>query len=131
MHHYLEVIYFSLSLLLQNSVNARDSKIPYPWLVFNEKIKVKSVFLRDSTAISDSMLLLFGGSISLGDVVSAFSFFYAVLWMYPMCGKMGWLGNGLKQLTFFFFLLNPFDHIKIKATLFYQFVCKQVETSHL
>lgn len=54
-------------LLYSNSVNARDSKIPYPWLVFNEKIKVNSVFLRDSTAVSDSVLLLFGGSISRGD----------------------------------------------------------------
>ncbi|XP_051122066.1 DExH-box ATP-dependent RNA helicase DExH5, mitochondrial-like isoform X2 [Andrographis paniculata] len=54
-------------LLYSNSVNARYSRIPYPWLVFNEKIKVNSVFLRDSTAVSDSMLLLFGGRISKGD----------------------------------------------------------------
>ncbi|CAK9137165.1 unnamed protein product [Ilex paraguariensis] len=55
-------------LLYSNSVNARDSKIPYPWLVFNEKIKVNSIFLRDSTAISDSVLLLFGGNILKGDM---------------------------------------------------------------
>ncbi|XP_057988227.1 DExH-box ATP-dependent RNA helicase DExH5, mitochondrial isoform X3 [Hevea brasiliensis] len=55
-------------LLYSNSVNARESKIPYPWLVFNEKIKVNAVFLRDSTAVSDSVLLLFGGSISKGDI---------------------------------------------------------------
>ncbi|KAL0430195.1 UNVERIFIED_CONTAM: DExH-box ATP-dependent RNA helicase DExH5, mitochondrial [Sesamum radiatum] len=55
-------------LLYSNSVNARHSRIPYPWLVFNEKIKVNSVFLRDSTAVSDSMLLLFGGSIMKGDM---------------------------------------------------------------
>ncbi|KAK8492608.1 hypothetical protein V6N11_030831 [Hibiscus sabdariffa] len=55
-------------LLYSNSVNARESRIPYPWLVFNEKIKVNSVFLRDSTAVSDSVLLLFGGGISRGDV---------------------------------------------------------------
>ncbi|CAA7045626.1 unnamed protein product [Microthlaspi erraticum] len=54
-------------LLNSNSVNARETKIPYPWLVFNEKIKVNSVFLRDSTAVSDSALILFGGSISKGD----------------------------------------------------------------
>lgn len=52
-------------------MNARDSRIPYPWLVFNEKIKVNSVFLRDSTAVSDSMLLLFGGDISRGDMVNS------------------------------------------------------------
>ncbi|KAH9746582.1 DExH-box ATP-dependent RNA helicase DExH5 [Citrus sinensis] len=51
-----------------NSVNARESEIPYPWLVFNEKMKVNSVFLKDSTAVSDSVLLLFGGSISQGEI---------------------------------------------------------------
>ncbi|XP_058091802.1 DExH-box ATP-dependent RNA helicase DExH3-like [Magnolia sinica] len=53
-------------LLYSNSVNAREQKIPYPWLVFNEKVKVNSVFLRDSTAVSDSVLLLFGGEICQG-----------------------------------------------------------------
>ncbi|CAF1997078.1 hypothetical protein HID58_076427 [Brassica napus] len=54
-------------LLYSNSVNARETKIPYPWLVFNEKIKVNSIFVRDSTAVSDSVLILFGGSVSRGD----------------------------------------------------------------
>ncbi|CAN8267015.1 unnamed protein product [Cochlearia groenlandica] len=54
-------------LLCSNSVNARETKIPYSWLVFNEKIKVNSVFLRDSTAVCDSTLILFGGSLSKGD----------------------------------------------------------------
>ena len=31
---------------------------------------MNSVFLRDSTAVSDSVLLLFGGSFSKGDIVS-------------------------------------------------------------
>ncbi|XP_077219815.1 DExH-box ATP-dependent RNA helicase DExH3-like [Tasmannia lanceolata] len=53
-------------LLYSNSVNAREQKIPYPWLVFNEKVKVNSVFIRDSTAVSDSVMLLFGGDISCG-----------------------------------------------------------------
>ncbi|KAF3795012.1 DExH-box ATP-dependent RNA helicase [Nymphaea thermarum] len=53
-------------LLYSNSVNGREQRIPYPWLVFNEKVKVNSVFLRDSTAVSDSVLLLFGGNISRG-----------------------------------------------------------------
>ncbi|GMQ11438.1 hypothetical protein CsSME_00054076 [Camellia sinensis var. sinensis] len=53
-------------LLYSNSVNAQEPKIPYPWLVFNDKVKVNSVFLRDSTAVSDSVLLLFGGKISRG-----------------------------------------------------------------
>ncbi|KAG6412970.1 hypothetical protein SASPL_125665 [Salvia splendens] len=53
-------------LLYSNSVNARNTRIPYPWFVFNEKIKVNSVFLRDSTAVSDSMILLFGGNILRG-----------------------------------------------------------------
>ncbi|GJN37669.1 hypothetical protein PR202_gb26649 [Eleusine coracana subsp. coracana] len=49
-----------------SSVNGKEAKIPFPWLVFNEKVKVNSVFLRDSTAISDSTLLLFGGSLQQG-----------------------------------------------------------------
>ncbi|GAB4861001.1 hypothetical protein Ancab_036161 [Ancistrocladus abbreviatus] len=53
-------------LMYANSVNAQEPKIPYPWLAFNEKVKVNAVFLRDSTAVSDSMLLLFGGNISRG-----------------------------------------------------------------
>ncbi|KAL6011533.1 hypothetical protein ACLOJK_001981 [Asimina triloba] len=53
-------------LLYSNSVNSREQRIPYPWLVFNEKVKVNSVFLRDSTAVSDSVMLLFGGDISRG-----------------------------------------------------------------
>ncbi|PSR89078.1 DExH-box ATP-dependent RNA helicase [Actinidia chinensis var. chinensis] len=53
-------------LLYSNSVNAQELKIPHPWLVFNEKVKVNSVFLRDSTAVSDSVVLLFGGNISRG-----------------------------------------------------------------
>lgn len=51
-------------------MNAQEPKIPYPWLVFNEKVKVNSVFLRDSTAVSDSVVLLFGGNISRGGLVS-------------------------------------------------------------
>lgn len=46
-------------------------KISYPWLVFNEKVKVNSVFLRDSTGVSDSVLLLFGGNISRGGLVGS------------------------------------------------------------
>ncbi|KAM7268166.1 hypothetical protein ACFE04_010332 [Oxalis oulophora] len=53
-------------LLHSNSVNATVAKIPFPWLVFNEKVKVNSVFLRDSTGVSDSVMLLFGGNISRG-----------------------------------------------------------------
>ncbi|KAB2609480.1 ATP-dependent RNA helicase DHX36-like [Pyrus ussuriensis x Pyrus communis] len=53
-------------MLYSSSVNGNIPKIPYPWLVFNEKVKVNSVFLRDSTGISDSVLLLFGGNISRG-----------------------------------------------------------------
>ncbi|KAM7269959.1 hypothetical protein ACFE04_029173 [Oxalis oulophora] len=49
-----------------NSVNAQESKIPYPWLAINENFKVSSVFLRDSSAVSDSVLLVFGGTISKG-----------------------------------------------------------------
>ena len=53
-------------VLLQNSVNARYQTIPYPWLVFGEKVKVNTVFIRDSTGISDSILILFGGALTCG-----------------------------------------------------------------
>lgn len=51
-------------------MNAQEAKIPFPWLVFNEKVKVNSVFLRDSTGVSDSVVLLFGGNVSRGGLVS-------------------------------------------------------------
>ncbi|GLT88688.1 hypothetical protein SLE2022_067030 [Rubroshorea leprosula] len=53
-------------LLYANSVNARYQTIPYPWLVFGEKVKVNTVFIRDSTGVSDSILMLFGGALSCG-----------------------------------------------------------------
>ncbi|XP_059652840.1 DExH-box ATP-dependent RNA helicase DExH3 [Cornus florida] len=53
-------------LLYANSVNARYQTITYPWLVFGEKVKVNTVFIRDSTGVSDSILILFGGSLSHG-----------------------------------------------------------------
>nr|XP_023898461.1 DExH-box ATP-dependent RNA helicase DExH3 isoform X2 [Quercus suber] len=53
-------------LLYANSVNARYQTIPYPWLVFGEKVKVNTVFIRDSTGVSDSILMLFGGALSQG-----------------------------------------------------------------
>ncbi|XAR72299.1 RNA helicase [Bertholletia excelsa] len=77
-------------LLYSNSVNARESRIPYPWLVFNEKVKVNSVFLRDSTAVSDSMLLLFGGSISKGDTDGHLKMLggYLEFFMHPVIAEM-------------------------------------------
>ncbi|KAL6514875.1 hypothetical protein OROGR_020454 [Orobanche gracilis] len=50
-------------LLYANSVNARYQTIQYPWLVFGEKVKVNTVFIRDSTGVSDSILILFGGNL--------------------------------------------------------------------
>ncbi|GAU33144.1 hypothetical protein TSUD_363460 [Trifolium subterraneum] len=38
-------------LLYANSLNARYQSIPYPWLVFGEKVKVNAVFIRDSTGV--------------------------------------------------------------------------------
>nr|GEU87293.1 DExH-box ATP-dependent RNA helicase DExH3 isoform X1 [Tanacetum cinerariifolium] len=52
--------------LYGNSVNAQYQTIPYPWLVFGEKVKVNSVFLRDTTGVSDSTLILFGGGLGNG-----------------------------------------------------------------
>uniref|UniRef100_A0A804M3X1 RNA helicase n=1 Tax=Zea mays TaxID=4577 RepID=A0A804M3X1_MAIZE len=56
-------------LLYANSVNAKYQTIPYPWLVFGEKVKVNAVFIRDSTGVSDSILILFGGAVAKGGMV--------------------------------------------------------------
>uniref|UniRef100_A0A0D9ZD54 RNA helicase n=1 Tax=Oryza glumipatula TaxID=40148 RepID=A0A0D9ZD54_9ORYZ len=55
-------------LLYANSVNAKYQTIPYPWLVFGEKVKVNAVFIRDSTGVSDSILILFGGAVAKGSM---------------------------------------------------------------
>uniref|UniRef100_A0A0E0P1B2 RNA helicase n=1 Tax=Oryza rufipogon TaxID=4529 RepID=A0A0E0P1B2_ORYRU len=55
-------------LLYANSVNAKYQTIPYPWLVFGEKVKVNAVFIRDSTGVSDSILILFGGAVTKGSM---------------------------------------------------------------
>lgn len=65
-------------------MNASVPKIPYPWLVFNEKVKVNSVFLRDSTGISDSVLLLFGGNISRGGLVSSLTSVFSFVGYYAL-----------------------------------------------
>ncbi|XP_024023595.1 DExH-box ATP-dependent RNA helicase DExH3 isoform X1 [Morus notabilis] len=77
-------------LLYSNSVNGGVPKIPYPWLVFNEKVKVNSVFIRDSTAVSDSVLLLFGGSISMGGLDGHLKMLggYLEFFMTPESAKM-------------------------------------------
>nr|XP_048326645.1 LOW QUALITY PROTEIN: DExH-box ATP-dependent RNA helicase DExH3 [Ziziphus jujuba var. spinosa] len=49
-----------------NSVNARYQTIPYPWLVFGEKVKDNTVFMCDSTGVSDSILILFGVALNQG-----------------------------------------------------------------
>jgi hypothetical protein len=53
-------------LLYENSVNACYQKISNPWLVFGEKVKVNTVFICDSTGVSDSMLIIFGGALGHG-----------------------------------------------------------------
>lgn len=53
-------------------MNARYQTIQYPWLVFGEKVKVNTVFIRDSTGVSDSVLILFGGKLECGAMVIFF-----------------------------------------------------------
>ncbi|KAG0562821.1 hypothetical protein KC19_9G173900 [Ceratodon purpureus] len=53
-------------MLHQNSVNSKDVEFPYPWLVFTDKVKTSSVMIRDTTGVTDSMLLLFGGQVNQG-----------------------------------------------------------------
>jgi ATP-dependent RNA helicase DHX36 len=47
-----------------SSVNAGIHQFPLPYLVYSEKVKTASIYVRDSTNISDYALLLFGGSLS-------------------------------------------------------------------
>lgn len=45
------------------SVNAGVHLFPLPYLVYSEKVKTSSIYIRDSTNISDYALLLFGGNL--------------------------------------------------------------------
>ncbi|XP_022151381.1 DExH-box ATP-dependent RNA helicase DExH1 isoform X2 [Momordica charantia] len=45
------------------SVNAGVHLLPLPYMVYSEKVKTTSIFIRDSTNISDYALLLFGGNL--------------------------------------------------------------------
>lgn len=46
------------------SVNSYLSSFPYPWLVYNEKVKTTSIYIIDSSNISDYAVLMFGGSLT-------------------------------------------------------------------
>ncbi|KAL8474750.1 hypothetical protein ACS0TY_031257 [Phlomoides rotata] len=77
-------------LLHSNSVNGQESRIRFPWLVFNEKVKVNSVFIRDSTGVSDSVVLLFGGNVSNGGLDGHMKMLggYLEFFMKPELGTM-------------------------------------------
>ncbi|XP_047970216.1 DExH-box ATP-dependent RNA helicase DExH1 isoform X1 [Salvia hispanica] len=45
------------------SVNAGIFMFPLPYLVYSEKVKTSSIYIRDSTNISDYALLMFGGNL--------------------------------------------------------------------
>ncbi|KAG6412147.1 hypothetical protein SASPL_124816 [Salvia splendens] len=45
------------------SVNAGIFVFPLPYLVYSEKVKTSSIYIRDSTNISDYALLMFGGNL--------------------------------------------------------------------
>ncbi|XP_047330338.1 DExH-box ATP-dependent RNA helicase DExH1 isoform X2 [Impatiens glandulifera] len=45
------------------SVNSGVHLFPLPYLIYSEKVKSSSIFVRDSTNISDYTLLMFGGSL--------------------------------------------------------------------
>ncbi|XP_054820957.1 DExH-box ATP-dependent RNA helicase DExH1 isoform X2 [Prosopis cineraria] len=46
------------------SVNAGIHLFPLPYMVYSEKVKTTSIYIRDSTNISDYALLLFGGNLN-------------------------------------------------------------------
>ncbi|KAL7133628.1 hypothetical protein ABFS83_12G154800 [Erythranthe nasuta] len=45
------------------SVNAGVHLFPLPYMVYSEKVKTSSIYIRDSTSISDYALLMFGGNL--------------------------------------------------------------------
>ena len=45
------------------SVNAGVHIFPLPYMIYSEKVKTTSIYIRDSTNISDYALLLFGGNL--------------------------------------------------------------------
>ncbi|XP_052199353.1 DExH-box ATP-dependent RNA helicase DExH1 isoform X2 [Diospyros lotus] len=45
------------------SVNAGVHLFPLPYMVYSEKVKTSSIYIRDSTNISDYALLMFGGNL--------------------------------------------------------------------
>uniref|UniRef100_A0A0D6R7W2 Uncharacterized protein n=1 Tax=Araucaria cunninghamii TaxID=56994 RepID=A0A0D6R7W2_ARACU len=47
-----------------SSVNSFVASFPLPYLVYNEKVKTTSIYIRDSTNISDYALLMFGGNLT-------------------------------------------------------------------
>lgn len=65
---FLFILFINFCDFGQISENSKQT-IPYPWLVFNEKVKIKQVLIRDSTGVSDLMLILFGGALSNGKQV--------------------------------------------------------------
>ncbi|KAJ0981719.1 hypothetical protein J5N97_009974 [Dioscorea zingiberensis] len=88
-------------LLYANSVNARYQTIPYPWLVFGEKVKVNTVFIRDSTGVSDSILILFGGALTKGEMAGHLKMLdgYLDFFMDPSLAECFWnLKNELDRL---------------------------------
>ncbi|PIN16263.1 ATP-dependent RNA helicase A [Handroanthus impetiginosus] len=46
-----------------SSVNAGVHLFPLPYMVYSEKVKTSSIYIRDSTNISDYALLMFGGNL--------------------------------------------------------------------
>ncbi|KAF8398050.1 hypothetical protein HHK36_016976 [Tetracentron sinense] len=96
-------------LLYANSVNARYQTITYPWLVFGEKVKVNTVFIRDSTGVSDSILILFGGALSRGVMAGHLKMLegYVDFFMDPSLAECYWnlkeeLNNLLQKKTFYY-----------------------------
>ncbi|MFS7910660.1 hypothetical protein Hanom_Chr02g00108851 [Helianthus anomalus] len=81
---------------------------PLPYLVYSEKVKTSSVYIRGSTSISDYALLMFGGNlipskngdvIEMLDVYLQFSASKSVLGLIKVrfCvryGDMGGMSNG-------------------------------------
>jgi len=51
-----------------SSVNAKNSKMDSPYMVFHELVRTTKVFIRDTTPVPPLALVLFGGALQVGDV---------------------------------------------------------------
>lgn len=96
-----------------SSVNAGIHLFPLPYLVYSEKVKTTSIYIRDSTNISDYALLLFGGNLDPSkngegiEMLGGYLHFSASKSVIELI-KVIFLQSFSKQISCFFFINKLF-----------------------